>query len=173
MSVRIRFVDNLPEPDAYRALMVDYFRGIVELIVAAGGPRLAPEELATKTIAQIDQTLPPKGRLAFALDDEDRLLGTGAFRLIDSQTAEFKRMFVRPEAQRMGIGRTLFEARLAEAKAIGCRRIVADTVRGNTPMLALYETYRFRRVPRYEGNFNAPELDPFLDYLELILSGDE
>lgn len=73
----------------------------------------------------------------------------------------------------MGLGRRLREARIAEVRAIGCNRIFADTVRGNTPMLQLYERYGFRHVPRHEGNVNSPELDPFLHYLELILPDDE
>lgn len=52
---------------------------------------------------------------------------------------------------------------------MGCRRIVTDTVRGNLPMLWLYESCGFHRVERYAGNFNPPDFDPFLVYFEKSL----
>lgn len=52
---------------------------------------------------------------------------------------------------------------------MGCRRIVADTVTGNLPMLSLYESCGFHRVERYAGNFNPPDLNFCLVYLEKSL----
>lgn len=173
MTFDVRFVSALSDRAAYHTLMVEYFQGIVARLSAAGGPDLAPVTLAGETLAHIADTLPPKGRLALAYDPDGRLVGTGSFRLIGADTAEFKRMYVRPEAQRRGLGRKLFEARLSEARAMGCRRIVADTVKGNQPMLSLYAHYGFQHVPRYQGNFNPPELDPFLVYLERPLTETE
>ncbi|WP_170482755.1 GNAT family N-acetyltransferase [Ruegeria arenilitoris] len=169
MTYDVRFVTELRDADAYHALMTEYFQGIASRLSAAGGPELSPAKLADETLAHVEETLPPKGRLAFAYDDDGRIVGTGSFRLINEDTAEFKRTYVRPEAQRTGLGRKLLEARLSEARAIGCRRILADTVKGNVPMLSLYEHYGFSYVQRYPGNFNPPELDPFLVYLECIL----
>lgn len=169
MTHDIRFVSDLSNPDAYHALMVEYFVGIVDKLRVAGGPELDAATLADATVANIADTLPPNGRLAFALDADGQIVGTGAFRLVGNRSAEFKRMFVRPEAQGIGLGRRLFQARIAEARSLGCQRIVADTVKGNVAMLSLYDSYGFRRIPRYRENYNPPDLDPFLEYLEYIL----
>ena len=77
-----------------------------------------------------------------------------------------KRMFVRPEAQGQGLGRRLFEMRIAEAKKMGCRVIYADTARGNRSMLSMYEKYGFQYIPRYPENANPPEFEPYLVFLE-------
>lgn len=52
---------------------------------------------------------------------------------------------------------------------MGCRRIVANTVTVNLPMLSLYESCGFHRVERDGGNFNPPDFDPFLVYFEKSL----
>lgn len=169
MAYDLRFVTELKDPEDYRSLLVDYFDGIVERLSAVGGPDLSPVQLAEQTVEHVEETLPPRGGLVFVADENGRLVGTGCFRRVGSDAAEFKRMYVRPEAQRKGLGRKIFQARLSEARRMGCRRILADTVKGNTPMLSLYEHFGFQHVERYPENFNPPELDPFLVYLELKL----
>ncbi|MEL6207761.1 MAG: GNAT family N-acetyltransferase [Pseudomonadota bacterium] len=171
-GITLDFVDTPPEREAYRAMMIDFYRGIRELLTAAGGPDLVPEEAADASLAQMDKLLPPVGRLVVARDGAGRIVGTGALRLVGGDAAEFKRMYVRPEARGAGLGRALFEARIAEARALGCRRLLADTVKGNTPMLTLYGRYGFRQIPRFPENFNPPELEPFLVYLEYRLPQD-
>ena len=52
---------------------------------------------------------------------------------------------------------------------MGCKAVYADTVRGNRPMLSIYERFGFRYVPRYEGNANPPEMADHLVYLEYRL----
>ena len=72
---------------------------------------------------------------------------------------------MRPQARGLGLGRRLFEHRVDEARKMGCRTLYADTVKGNTAMLAIYEKFGFSYIPRYPENANGPELEPFLVYL--------
>ncbi len=170
MDIRLEFVATPPDLPAFETLMREYFRIVTAMLAEAGGPEYAPEELAGNTVAHLGDLAPPEGRLLLATREDGRLMGCGAIRRIRPDAAEFKRMFVRPEAQGMGLGRRLFEARIAEARRMGCGTLYADTVKGNTAMLSMYEKFGFSHVPRYPENANVPELEPWLVYLEADIS---
>ena len=170
MGIRIEFVAAPPDPLAFEALMREYFRIVTAMLTEAGGPEYEPDELAGNTVAHLGDLAPPEGRLLLATRDDGALMGCGALRRIRPDAAEFKRMFVRPEAQGMGLGRRLFEMRIAEARRMGCTTLYADTVKGNTAMLSMYEKFGFSYIPRCPGNANVPELEPWLVYLEADIS---
>lgn len=48
---------------------------------------------------------------------------------------------------------------------MGWTTLLADTVRGNTEMLKLYDSLGFREIERYSENANDPALAPYLTYL--------
>lgn len=58
---------------------------------------------------------------------------------------------------------------IAEARALGIRRILIDTGRWLTAAQELYRSLGFREIPRYPESENAPELEPFLVYMALRL----
>jgi GNAT superfamily N-acetyltransferase len=170
MAHKLEFVTELPDPAAFEALMREFYTVMVGKLAAAGGPNPSPADLAARTMSQLDELLPPIGRLLLATGDAGTLTGCGVLRLIRPDAAELKRMYVRPEARGQGLGRRLFEMRIAEARAMGCTTLYADTIRGNSAMLTMYERYGFEYTARYPGNANGPELHPYLVYLEHRLS---
>lgn len=169
MLPRLAFVPDLPDPEAFEQLMRDYYDIIAAKLRDMGGPQLLPEDLVRDTMAHLEELLPPKGRILLATEDNGRLLACGVIRKIRPDAAEFKRMFVRPEAQGRGLGRRIFDMRIIEARRMGCRVIYADTLKENNAMLSIYEKFGFSYVPRYPENANPPDLAPFLVYLEKVL----
>ena len=170
MDIRLEFVTSPPDLPAFETLMRAYFEIITMMLTDAGGPTYSPEKLAADTVAHLGDLAPPEGRLLLATRDDGALMGCGAIRRIRPDAAEFKRMFVRPEAQGLGLGRRLFEMRIAEARSMGCTKLYADTVKGNAAMLSMYEKFGFSYVPRYPENANIPELEPWLVYLRAGIS---
>ena len=168
MTHRLEFVTTVRDPAGFEALMTDYYQIMIDKVVAVGGPRLSAADLAADTMAHLDDLLPPNGRLLLATAQDGALVGCGVIRLIRPDAAELKRMYVRPDAQGHGLGRQLFEACIAEARHMGCREIYADTVKGNTGMLNMYEKYGFSYISRYPENPNPAALDPFLVYLKHV-----
>lgn len=166
MISEVSFVSEVTDLSAFEELLLDYYRAVLPVLEAAGGPVLAPQDMVDSSIDHLDEMLPPSGRLVLARGEDGRLLGCGAFRRIRQDAVEMKRMFVRPEAQGQGLGRRLFEMRIAEAKKMGCRIIYADTAKGNRSMLSMYEKHGFQYVPRYPENANPPEFEPYLVFLE-------
>src|SRR5687768_10461324 len=74
---------------------------------------------------------------------EERAVGCGAVRLIESGTAELKRMYVEPANRGRGIGRRLVQALEDEARALGATRVVLETGIRQAAALALYERCGF------------------------------
>ena len=54
--------------------------------------------------------------------------------------------WVRPEARGMGLGRRLAERRIADARAMGLKVLLADTFAANPEMPALYDALGFARA---------------------------
>lgn len=146
--------------------MEEYYAIMLDKLAGAGGPVLSSADLAKDTMAHIEDLLPPQGRTLLATAEDGRLMGCGVIRKIRPDAAELKRMYVRPEARGTGLGRTLFDMRMTEARKMGCTRIYADTVLGNREMLRMYEKMGFSYIPRYPENANDEEMAPFLVFLE-------
>ena len=115
---------------------------------------------------------PPSGRLYLALDTQVRdgepepVAGCVALRSLDTRTGEMKRLFVRPVFRGLGYGRALVDAVIADAVAMGYRRLVLDTLPGMVEAQAMYEGLGFRDIPPY-----MPDPVPGARCLELDLSG--
>jgi GNAT superfamily N-acetyltransferase len=77
--------------------------------------------------------------------------------LIDSGTAELKRMYVEPGLRGVGIGRRLVQALEAGARALGAARVVLETGTRQTAALALYARCGFHPIPLYGEYRLSPE----------------
>jgi putative acetyltransferase len=92
---------------------------------------------------------PPEGRLLLAASN-DQIAGCIALRKHDAGTCEMKRLFVRPEFRREGLGRVLIDKLIEEARTIGYSRMCLDTVPGKMDKaITLYHAYGFREIEPY------------------------
>jgi putative acetyltransferase len=107
---------------------------------------------------------PPDGRLLLA-EDENQLIGCVALHKLEAPTCEMKRLYVRPQFRGKKLGLALAHRIIAEARAIGYRRMRLDTV---APIMkdavALYRELGFQEIPPYCTNPIAGAL-----YMELNL----
>jgi GNAT superfamily N-acetyltransferase len=106
----------------------------------------------------------PAGRLLLAFVDGTPA-GCGALRPLDEHACEMKRLYVRPEHKGQGIGRQLAERLIAEAKLIGYRRMLLDTIPAQMMEASrLYLSLGFHEIPPY---YNSPQ--PGTSFMELPL----
>jgi GNAT superfamily N-acetyltransferase len=75
--------------------------------------------------------------------------GCVAVRLLDRETAEMKRLYVRAAHRGKGLGRVLAQTAVDVARAAGCKRIVLDTLPKMREAQALYRALGFRPTAPY------------------------
>lgn len=169
LEINIEFVDEVTDLSEYAEMLADYYGQMAEVLMNVGGPSFAVDLLVAETIEKLPEFLPPNGALAMARERDGLLMGCGSLRMLDADRVELKRLYVRDVARGMGIGRQLVALRIEKARELGAKTVLTDTVRGNTTLLKMYDSFGFRQISRYEGNADDPAMDPFLVYRQLDL----
>jgi putative acetyltransferase len=99
---------------------------------------------------------PPGGRLLLAvpgtLESSGNVIGCGALRPWEEDACEMKRVFVRPAFRGSGAGRALVNELIAQARTIGYRRMLLDTLPWMKEAHSLYRAIGFREIPSYQKN---------------------
>ena len=103
---------------------------------------------------------PPSGCLLLALH-ENQAAGCVALRNLGNDTCEMKRLYVPTQFRRSGIGKSLAEAAIAEARQLEYRRMCLDTLPSMTQAQALYKSLGFREIAPY--CFNPVEGTVFME----------
>ena len=94
---------------------------------------------------------PPGGRLAMALMDGEPAACI-ALRQFDAERCEVKRLYVRPRFRGSGLGRALMDWVIAEARRMGYREMVGDTMPVMAQALEMYRRMGFDETGPYAEN---------------------
>lgn len=91
---------------------------------------------------------PPRGRF-YLLCVDSAVAGCVGMKPLDSEHAELKRLYVRPEYRGKKRGEYLTRRILADAKREGYQYVRLDTLPALTDALALYRRLGFYEIPAY------------------------
>ncbi len=127
------------------------------------------DDYLEQEMAKLKQFAAPNGRLILAEFDREKV-GCAALRKIGENVAEVKRMYVKPEYRRKGIGRALLQAIINEAEKIGYSKIQLDTPHFATAAQTLYHTFGFQQTSPYPESDIPEHLHPQWIFMQLVLA---
>ena len=117
------------------------------------GVDLCFQGFATELATLPGDYAPPRGRLLLArAGPAGDVAGCIALRPLDADRCEMKRLFVRLAHHGAGLGRRLIERLVDEARTIGYRTMVLDTLPQMRAAQHLYQSFGFRDIPAYYDN---------------------
>jgi ribosomal protein S18 acetylase RimI-like enzyme len=93
----------------------------------------------------------PNGCILLAAHKE-QIVGCVGLRRWDETVCEMKRLYVKPELQGLGIGRSLAQAILLKARVLGYKRMRLDTLSSMRAANELYASLGFRPIEPYRYN---------------------
>jgi GNAT superfamily N-acetyltransferase len=125
-------------------------RSLVRAHIAAASGGYDASAVERLVAALPEPYVAPCGALWLAWENREAL-GCLALQELAPDTAELKRMYVRPESRGRGVARRLTEHAIAAASARGYARLRLGTLPSMHAAQQLYASLGFRRVPPYRA----------------------
>ena len=169
MTISITFATAPDELSGVAELTRRYLEWDLSEFETVSGMSLSVDEYVSNTVDNLEDYMPPEGRLAMARDETGKLLGIVLLKRLATGTAEIKRLFVDPEARGEGLGRKLVGRLLEEAREIGYEQVFLDTGTYMPAAHRLYQSFGFRDTDPYPGSENDEDVQKFLRFMKLEL----
>jgi GNAT superfamily N-acetyltransferase len=170
LTVQVREVILPNDLDDVRRLWLEYLAWGNDTMQSMYGVHPHdPKEAVEQDIHSIDKFRPPYGRLMLATYD-GKVCGLGSLKSINAETGEIKRMYVDPDARRIGAGRSILEALLLEAKKSGYKTVRLDSPKFMEAAHSLYRSFGFKDIEAYPEMEIPQEFKEYLLFMELELS---
>lgn len=138
--VEIIKVENEDDIEAIKELFLEYFEWLDNDICF---PNFEDEVMDLP-----GEYVPPKGQLLLALD-EDYPIGCIALKKHSDEVCEMKRLYVRDDFKGKGIGKTLIVRLIEEARVLGYKKIMLDTLPFMQQAIHLYYAFGFKKVENH------------------------
>lgn len=136
-------------------LFWEYFNETKLIFSHQFGINLDANTFFEQYMTQLHEFIPLSGRLLLG-KYEAKIAGCICLRKIGEDVGEIKRMYVRPEFRRKGIGRSLLEAIINEAIYIDYSKIRLDSAPFAKEAQALYRLFGFQDIEPYLEKIEIP-----------------
>lgn len=91
----------------------------------------------------------------YCLLDDEKLIATVALKKIDDYTVELKALYLDKSYRGQHLGSRLINVAIDEARKLGYKSIVLDSMSKYKEALRLYEKYGFKNTERFNDNIYA------------------
>lgn len=151
-----------------RELFWEYLQWANSMLSQEFGIRFDIRTMVDQDMAELRKFAPPEGRLLLGQWGTE-IAGCTCLRKIGEGVGEIKRMYVRPGYRGKGIGRSMLEAAIQEARHIGYSKIRLDSTRFMKEAHALYRSFGFQDVEPYPESEIPEEYRSHWIFMELAL----
>jgi GNAT superfamily N-acetyltransferase len=171
-NVRLRLIRAADELSAAALLAGEYAEWARGRAKADHGIDLESESEG-RLLIDLDAMRVPRARLYVAEVDGEPV-GIGGLKPLTGDEAEIKRMYVRASSRGLGIGRTILERLIDDARTLGYRTIRLESAAFMHEAHALYRRFGFLPTPTYAGREfeQIRAVDEISVFMALDLSAD-
>ena len=134
--------------DALFREFIDWMAGQLRALHGFAVPALEVEGIHRQFRAQWPRLFVDPGRMVLATVD-GQPVGVGVLKPVAADEVEVKRLYVRPQMRGRHLGRRLLDLLVAEAGALGFRRMRLETFAFMTEAVAMYRSAGFVEVPQF------------------------
>ena len=166
--LNIHLIHVEQEINMIRELFYENLCEVQPLIASELNMNLDVDEYLENNLANLNQFTAPYGGL-FIAQIEGKTIGCAGFRQNSQEIAEVKRMYVKPEYRRQGIGRALLQTVINQTRNIGYKKLRLDTACFAKQAQALYHSFGFQKIPPYLESDIPEYLHPKWVFMELQL----
>jgi ribosomal protein S18 acetylase RimI-like enzyme len=139
----LRYAEGAADMDTVRTLFREYQAGL--------GVSLCFQDFETELAGLPGKYADPSGCLLLA-EADGKAAGTVALRDLGDGICEMKRLYVRPAARGLGLGRRLAASVVDEARKRGYRAMRLDTLPQLEAAIGLYASMGFAEIGNYCDN---------------------
>jgi GNAT superfamily N-acetyltransferase len=177
-SVVLVPVEDASSRAAAEMLIREYLQFIAETARESYRLTLDIEAMIASDLEDGGKFHPPAGRF-YVVRHGDQFVGVGCLKRLTPAIAEIQRMYVRPTARGLGVGRLLVEQLLSDAHSMQFRTVRLESLRALSAAHALYRSVGFREIEPYADNSmrdyqSARAMDTYRSsaiFMELTLQG--
>ena len=149
--LKIIIADSDQHTGPIRELFCEYLQWANAKVEENFGVSFDIATMLEEDMSTLSKFMPPGGRLLLVYV-EGQPMGIACLKALTEGTGEVRRMYVRPEARKKGLGRAFLNRLLEEAIQIGYQRVRLDSARFMENAHQLYRSSGFREIESYEGS---------------------
>ena len=164
----IRQAESAEDMEHVRELFLEYLHWANEGLNSEYGIDFDVVSMVEDDMDHLEIFSPPDGRLLLAMEGKEAA-GLICMRRIRADIGEIKRMYVRPEFRRRGIGRQLVDCLIREARAIGYPTIRLDSTRFMVEAHSLYRSAGFIERGEYPESEIPEQFREHWVFMEMTL----
>lgn len=150
-KIHFHQVQNQSEREQATQLIREYLTWLNEWVQREYDLSFDIEAMVRSDLTDRQKFQPPRGRF-YLVRWGEQAAGVGCLKELGEGAGEIQRMYVRPAFRGRGLGRSIAERLIADARTIGYQRLRLESLEFLSAAHALYRSLGFREIAPYAQN---------------------